>query len=109
LPSLVIAGIATPGISIFEPSPVLILLVLIISIPGTAVAYFAFLHLNRKYGVSTISSFLFLVPALSVVFGIIILKEIPSFYEIIGLILIGIGIFFSARGTKAKASAKPVS
>jgi len=109
LPALLIAGIATPSISIFEPSPVLILLVLIISIPGTAVAYFAFLHLNRKYGVSTISSFLFLVPALSVVFGIIILNEIPSFYEIVGLILVGIGIFFSARGTKIKASAKPVS
>jgi drug/metabolite transporter (DMT)-like permease len=109
LPSLLIAGIATPSISIFEPSLILILLVLIIAIPGTAVAYFAFLHLNRKYGVSTVSSFLFLVPALSVVFSIIILNEIPSFYEIIGLALVGIGIYFSARGTKIKASAKPVS
>ncbi len=109
LPSLLIAGIATPRISIFEPSLLLILLVLIISIPGTAVAYYAFLHLNRKYGVSTVSSFLFIVPALSVAFGIIILNEIPSFYELIGLILVGIGIFFSARGTRVKPSGRHTS
>ncbi|MEM0139899.1 MAG: DMT family transporter [Ferroplasma sp.] len=102
IPALVIGGIADPKITIFEPSLYLIALILIISIPGTAIAYFAFLQLNRQYGVSTVSSFLFLVPALSVVFGIIILNEIPSIYEIIGFILVAIGIVFSARGTNMK-------
>ncbi len=109
LPALLIAGIARPSVSIFEPSPILVGLILVISIPGTAVAYYAFLHLNKKYGVSTISSFLFIVPALSVVFSIIILNEIPSFYELIGLILVGIGIFFSARGTMNRNNGKPIA
>ncbi|WP_337860878.1 DMT family transporter [Ferroplasma sp.] len=100
IPVFIIAVIAKPSISIFEPSLVLVGLVLVMAIPGTAVAYYAFLHLNKKYGVSTISSFLFIVPALSVVFSLVILNEIPSNLEIAGLVLVGTGIFFSARGTK---------
>jgi drug/metabolite transporter (DMT)-like permease len=102
LPAFLIAGISHPGIAIFEPPPVLIGLLLIIAIPGTAVAYYAFLQLNKTYGVSTISSFLFIVPALSVIFSIIILNEIPSLYELIGLLLVAMGIFFSAKGTRKK-------
>jgi drug/metabolite transporter (DMT)-like permease len=101
-PVFAIAVIARPSISIFELPLILIGLVLVMAIPGTAVAYYAFLHLNKKYGVSTISSFLFLVPALSVVFSLAILNEIPTIYEIGGLVLVGTGIFFSARGTANK-------
>ena len=37
------------------------------------------------------------------------LNEIPSFYELIGLILVGIGIFFSARGTMNRNNGKPIA
>ncbi len=100
LPSFLIAAAADPGIGLITPPPIFLLIVAIIGIPGTAVAYYAFLHLNRVYKVSTISSFLFLVPAVSVVFGFIILKEIPTLYEVAGLILVSIGIIFSAKGLR---------
>ena len=78
------------------------------AIPGTAVAYYAFLHLNRKYGVSTVSSFLFIVPALSVVFSFVILDEIPTLIEIAGLLMVAAGIFFSAKGTKVRSTEKHI-
>jgi drug/metabolite transporter (DMT)-like permease len=108
IPTLVIAVIANPDIKTFELSPMLIVLVLIMAIPGTAVAYYAFMHLNRKYSVSTISSFLFVVPALSVVFSFIILGEVPTLLEIGGLLMVAAGIFFSAKGTKQNSSGKKV-
>ena len=99
IPSFAVAVYVTPTTSIFHPVPTFLLIAIIMGIPGTAVAYYAFLHLNREYRVSTISSFLFLVPALSVVFGIVLLGEVPNIYEISGLILVSIGIIFSARGS----------
>jgi drug/metabolite transporter (DMT)-like permease len=100
LPSLLIAEISKPTLVIFEPSFMFLIIVAIIGIPGTAVAYYAFLHLNREYKVSTISSFLFLVPAISVVFSLILLDEVPTRTEFIGLILVCVGIIFSAKGTR---------
>ncbi len=106
LPAMLIAGIANPSAETFQLTPLLTALILITSIPGTAVAYYAFLHLNRKYGVSTISSFLFIVPALSVLFSFVILNEIPTILEVTGLIMVAAGIFFSAKGTRTKRSSK---
>lgn len=106
IPTLLIAAIVNPAISPFALTPLLLGLVLVMAIPGTAVAYYAFLHLNRKYGVSTVSSFLFIVPALSVVFSFIILDEIPTLIEIAGLLMVAAGIFFSAKGTKVGSRKK---
>jgi drug/metabolite transporter (DMT)-like permease len=106
LPALLIAGVTNPAINTFELTPLLLGLILIMAIPGTAVAYYAFLHLNRKYGVSTVSSFLFIVPALSVVFSFVILDEIPTLIEIAGLLMVAAGIFFSAKGTKVRSTEK---
>ncbi len=99
IPAFLVAGAFQPGITLLEPSPVFLLIALIMGIPGTAIAYYAFLHLIREYRVSTISSFLFLVPALSVIFGMVLLNEMPSVYEISGLALVSIGIVFSAKGS----------
>ncbi len=98
VPALMVAGVFQPNITLFEPNLTFLIIVIIIGFPGTAIAYYAFLHLNREYRVSTISSFLFLVPALSVIFSIFLLNEIPSVYEIAGLLLVSIGIIFSAKG-----------
>ncbi len=100
VPCLVIAYYFDPSITLFEPTPFFLLLAIILGIPGTALGYYIFLYLNREYRVSTISSFLFLVPAISVVFSIFLLNEIPTIYEVGGLILVSIGIIFSARGNR---------
>lgn len=98
IPSLLIALYVDPSITIFETPPLFILIALIMGIPGTALAYFIFLYMNRKYRVSTVSSFLFLVPAVSVIFSLWLLNEIPTYYEFAGLALVSVGIVFSARG-----------
>lgn len=98
IPSLLIALYLEPGITIFEAPPVFILIALMIGIPGTTLTFFVFLHMNRKYRVSTVSSFLFLVPAVSVIFSLWLLNEIPTYYEFAGLALVSVGIVFSARG-----------
>lgn len=98
IPSLVIALYMDPSITIFETPPLFILIALIIGLPGTAMAYYIFLYMNRKYRVSTVSSFLFLVPAVSVIFSIFLINESLTYYEYGGLALVSIGIVFSARG-----------
>ncbi|MGP6207797.1 DMT family transporter [Cuniculiplasma sp. SKW3] len=85
---------------IVHPPISFILLAIIIGIPGTSVAYYLFLRLNRDYNVSTISSFLFLVPALSVVFAFFILDETLSLLQITGFLLVSVGIIFSSRGNR---------
>jgi EamA-like transporter family. len=94
----VIALYIDPSITIFETPPVFILIALIIGLPGTAMAYYIFLYMNRKYRVSTVSSFLFLVPAVSVILSIFLINESLTYYEYGGLALVSIGIVFSARG-----------
>ncbi|GGM68319.1 EamA family transporter [Thermogymnomonas acidicola] len=69
---------------------------------GTFVAYLIYLRLYRKYSVSAISSYFFLVPALSIVFGYAILHETISAISAAGFVLIGIGIFLTSRGSGAR-------
>ncbi|MHB8360754.1 MAG: DMT family transporter, partial [Thermoplasmataceae archaeon] len=89
---------------IVNPSSWAVFLASLIGIPGTAVAYFAFLHLNRDYSVGKISSLLFVVPAISVLFSFILLNQILEYISFVGLVLISIGTFFSSgfvnRGEK---------
>lgn len=98
IPVFLISLISTPPEKIVTPSITFLLLALTIGLPGTAIAYYFFLRLNRDYNVSTISSFLFVVPAISVVFSFFILHNILTYIQISGFLLVSSGILFSARG-----------
>ncbi|MEM0134875.1 MAG: DMT family transporter, partial [Thermoplasmatales archaeon] len=64
---------------------------------GSSVAYFIYWSLVRKYRISHISPYLFSVPALSILFSIILTGEKPSILTIFGFIFVAAGIFLSAR------------
>jgi len=69
---------------------------------GTAVAYLIFIHLYSRYRASEISGFFFLVPAISLLLGFVILKETPSIITYIGFAVIGIGIYLSSLSVNMK-------
>ncbi len=56
-----------------------------------------------KVGASKGSTFIYLVPVFGVMFGVLLLDEIFSMYELIGAIFVVLGMFFSIR---AKTSTK---
>ncbi|AKA47953.1 hypothetical protein IX51_01330 [uncultured archaeon] len=67
---------------------------------GSAVAYYIYFHLFRKYDVSSISSFFFIVPALSIVFAYLILGETNTIFTYIGFALISLGIYLTSRSSR---------
>jgi drug/metabolite transporter (DMT)-like permease len=72
---------------------------------STSVAYYIYLHLYSKYSVSSISSYFFAVPALSIVFGYFLIpSEVTTLFTYFGFGLISVGIYMSSRGY---ISAKP--
>ncbi len=79
-----------------------ILIILFMGILGTAVAYIIYIDLYQRLNVSSIASYFFLVPAFSVIFSVIILNEINSYYTYLGFIIIGIGIFLTSKKPKYK-------
>ncbi|WP_393971098.1 DMT family transporter [Oxyplasma meridianum] len=79
---------------------VFILVTLFMGSLGTAVAYFIFLFLFRKYRVSSISGLFFTVPALSVLFSYLILGEVNTYFTYLGLVMISIGIYLTARKSR---------
>lgn len=64
---------------------------------GTSVAYFIYFYLYRKYSVSKISSYLFLVPAMAVLISVYFFKEALTTFNIIGLLFIMVGIYISQK------------
>jgi len=74
-----------------------ILITLYMGSLGTAVAYFIYLSLLKRYNVSHISPYLFSVPAFSIFLSIIINNEIITLNTLAGFLLISIGIFLSSR------------
>ncbi|MEM4056936.1 MAG: DMT family transporter [Thermoplasmatales archaeon] len=64
---------------------------------GSSVAYFIYWSLVRKYRISHISPYLFSVPALSILFSIVLTNEKPNIVTILGFALVAAGIFLSAR------------
>ena len=94
--TLIIALLSGEVNEITNPSLLSLALAALIGIPGTAFAYYVFLHLNRDYSVARISSLLFVVPAVSVFFSFLILNQLLNLVEIAGLVLISIGTFFSS-------------
>ncbi len=64
---------------------------------STAVAYYIYLHLYSKYSVSSISSYFFAVPALSIIFSYFLLEENNTIFTYAGFALISLGIYLSSR------------
>lgn len=64
---------------------------------GTAVAYFIYLSLLKRYRVSHISPYLFSVPAFSIFLSMIINNEAVEPNTLIGFLMISAGIFLSSR------------
>lgn len=64
---------------------------------STSVAYFIYLHLYSKYSVSSISSYFFAVPALSILFSYFILGENNTIFTYAGFALISLGIYLTSR------------
>ena len=87
---------------VVHPSLWPLFLASLIGIPGTAFAYYAFLHLNRDYSVAGISSLLFIVPALSTIFSLIVLNQSLEWVAMFGLALISVGTFSSSGILKAR-------
>lgn len=74
-----------------------ILITLYMGSLGTAVAYFIYLSLLKRYNVSHISPYLFSVPAFSIFLSLLINKEIIAMNTVVGFLLVSAGIFLSSR------------
>jgi len=70
---------------------------LIIAIPGTAFTFLAYVYLYSKHEVSKITPYLFLVPAISVVFSYLIFGETLLYTELFGYVLLAAGIYISSK------------
>ena len=97
IPILIVLSFAADPGFVSTLSYEFIILAIYMGSLGTALAYLIYFHLFRKYSVSSISSYFFAVPALSVVFSFFILSEKSSIDIYIGMILISAGIFLSSR------------
>ncbi len=67
---------------------------------GTAAAYFIYLYLFRHYKASSISSFFFAVPALSIVFSFLLRGQTESPVTLIGFLVISVGIYLGSGSVK---------
>ena len=69
--------------------------ILILSLGASVIAYIFFNEGIEKIGASKASSFINLVPIITIILAIIFLKEIPSLSQIIGIITILSGVYLS--------------
>ncbi|MCL4314272.1 MAG: DMT family transporter [Candidatus Thermoplasmatota archaeon] len=99
LPVIMVFAFILEGNRIIALQPGFILVTLYLGTFGTAFAYYLYLHLFRRYRVSSISSYFFLVPAVSIVLSAAILREGLSLVSYAGFAVISVGIFFSAKGS----------
>ena len=72
-------------------------IMLMIAVPGTAFTFLAYVYLYSKHEVSVITPYLFLVPAISVIFSYLIFGETVTYVELFGYIFLAIGIYMSSR------------
>ena len=97
LPIVFVFDLGTGAINFGNMSWQFLLIVLYMGSLSTSVAYYIYLHLYSKYSVSSISSYFFAVPALSIVFSYFILGENSPLFTYIGFALISIGIYLSSK------------
>ncbi|MEM2722335.1 MAG: DMT family transporter [Thermoplasmata archaeon] len=62
---------------------------------GTSIAMLIYLYFLKKYNVSRISPYLFLVPILSVLLSVLILHEKIAFINYFGILFVIVGIYLS--------------
>lgn len=99
LPVVAVWGFLTQPLSLAGLKPEFIGITLFMGSLGSAVAYYIYFHLFRKYNVSSISAFFFAVPALSIIFAFIILGETNTIFTYIGFALISLGIYLTSRNS----------
>ncbi|MGC8496823.1 MAG: DMT family transporter [Thermoplasmata archaeon] len=102
IPVILIWALLTEKLNLSGISLSFIVIILYMGILGTGLAYYIYFYLYKKYMVSSISSYFFIVPALSIVFAFVILGEIESYLTYIGFLLVAIGIYLSSKNTKNK-------
>lgn len=101
---LIYATILTAAISAAVGSPFpptrsmtsLLPLILVMSFPGTAVAYTIYVYLYSRHEVTSIAPYLFLVPALSVLLSYVIMGVSVTWSELLGFIPLAAGIYLSS-------------
>jgi drug/metabolite transporter (DMT)-like permease len=104
LPFIVVWAFSTESLSISGITWQFILISLYVGVFGTAIAYFIYLRLYREYSVSSISSYFFTVPALSILFSYLILGETQTLFTYIGFASVAAGIFLTSRSENRNQS-----
>jgi drug/metabolite transporter (DMT)-like permease len=72
--------------------------ILILSLGASVLAYVFFNDGIKKIGASKASSFINLVPIITIVLSLVVLGERPSFSQIVGSVVILFGVFLSQDG-----------
>ncbi|MCL4335498.1 MAG: DMT family transporter [Candidatus Thermoplasmatota archaeon] len=106
IPVILVLALVTGRFSVEGFTYEFYLSVLFIGSVGTTFAYFIYLLLYARYKASSISSFFFLVPALSLLFSYLILHEVLSYQTIIGFSIISVGIYLGSGSVKRESSDK---
>lgn len=99
LPVIAVWGFLTEPLSVHGLNPQFLVITLYMGSLGSALAYFIYFHLFRKYNVSSISAFFFTVPALSLVFSYLINGETNTVFTYAGFALISAGIYLTSRNS----------
>ncbi|MCL4344033.1 MAG: DMT family transporter [Nitrososphaerota archaeon] len=94
----------TIALVFFNPMPIYLplkfwLVVLLLAFPGTALAFTIYVFMYSKYSVNSITPYLFLVPAISVIFSYIIFRTEFTMLEIIGFLFLSLGIYLTTKRT----------
>ncbi|OWP56488.1 MAG: hypothetical protein B2I17_05320 [Thermoplasmatales archaeon B_DKE] len=100
LPFIVVWAFATESFNLSGITWQFLLISLYIGVLGTAVAYFIYLKLYREYSVPAISSYFFLVPALSILFSFLILGQTNTIFTYGGFALVAVGIYLTSRSQR---------
>ncbi len=100
LPFIVIWAFATESFSLSGITWQFLLISLYIGVLGTGLAYFIYLKLYREYSVPAISSYFFMVPALSILFSFIILGQTNTLFTYGGFALVAAGIYLTSRSQR---------
>lgn len=97
LPLVFIFGMGTGAINFGTINLQFLAIVIYMGSLSTSVAYAIYLHLYSRYSVSSISSYFFAVPALSILFSYFIRGESNTLFTYFGFALISIGIYLSSK------------
>ena len=68
-----------------------------LAIGSSAIAYLFFNQGIEKIGASKASECINLVPVIAIILTLIVLKDIPQMYQIVGAIIILLGVYISKK------------